>query len=398
VLFRADTFPSLTTPNSPLTAKIRVGFCLDSFEIGGTELNAVRTAERLDRTRFELTALCLRDTGPLRQRVVAAGIPIERFPIRSLHGWSTAREGLRLIRWARRSADILHAHDIFSNIFLGVWGRLAARPAVLLSKRWWQEETGLPVKLANRAAYKLADLVLVNSPAVARRLQETDHVRPGRIRVVPNFLDDEAFCPLPDAVAEPLRNSLQLTNDNIVVGSVANLHALKDHATLLRACAKLMPRWPALTVVIIGDGPQREALAALAGTLGISDKVRLAGRLAPTPGLHRLLDISTLTSLHEGFPNSIIEAMAAGRPVIATAVGGVVDAVRHGETGFLVPAGDAVALASAMESLLANPNLRKRMGAVGAARARAEFAADRVIPRLEATYEELAEVSRRRSS
>jgi len=167
------------------------------------------------------------------------------------------------------------------------------------------------------------------------------------------------------------------------------LHPVKDHATLLRAVRKLIQRWPQLHLVLVGDGESRADLEELTAELDISERVHFTGFRPNEPNLHHVFDVSVLTSLSEGFPNSLVEAMAAGRPVVATAVGGNVDAVRP-ETGILVPVGAPAELASAIERLLSEDSLRLRMGAAARDVAQREYHAASVIPRLEQLYLKLA--------
>jgi glycosyltransferase involved in cell wall biosynthesis len=175
-----------------------------------------------------------------------------------------------------------------------------------------------------------------------------------------------------------------------VVGIVARLSPIKDHRSLITAVALLAPEFPTLLLVLIGSGPNRSELEAFAAAEGVASIVRFAGMREPPPNLHSLFDVSVLCSLSEGFPNSVVEAMAAGRPVVGTAVGGVPDAVRNGENGTLVPVQDPPALAAALAPLLRDSELRRRMGAAGRQIAREEFSASTVLPRIATLYRALA--------
>jgi glycosyltransferase involved in cell wall biosynthesis len=371
--------------------RIRIVSCINNMHVGGTELNALRTAESLDRARFDLTVACLRPGGPLAERYAAAGIRVVEFPLRNLYGAGALREGRRFARFLREHrTDVLHCHDYYANIFGSVWGRVARTPAIIASRRWWYSLPARKLRVANRVAYMLADRVLANSPSVGAAVQRDEGVGADRVVVVPNFADESAFqAPSPAARAE-LRLSLGVPGDAFAVGIISRLVPVKDHASLLEAVAQLAPRWPRLHLVIVGDGECRADLESRARALGIADRVRFAGMRANTPNLHHLFDLSVLCSLSEGFPNSIVEAMAAGRPVVATAVGGSVDAVDEGETGFLVPPAEPDHLAVAIEAMMANPALRAQMGAAGRRRADAEYRVERVMPVLEHLYETLA--------
>lgn len=364
----------------------RVVFALDTFEVGGTELNAIRTAERLDRDRFAVEFVCLAARGPLLARVRDAGFPVKEFAIGSLVSAAAVREGGRLWRWLRREGiDVFHAHDIYSNIWGVPIARAARVPLVIASRRWWLE-TNRPAHVwLNRWAYDLAHRVLANSPSVGR-LVEREGVPPGRVLVVPNFIEDHAFAPPGDAFIGRHRAELGIADGDEVVGIVANLHAIKDIATMVRAVARLAPGRPRLKLVLVGDGAERERLLALAASLGVASHVIFAGRRPAQPSMHWLFSVSVLCSRGEGFPNSVVEAMAAGRPVVATAVGGVPDAVVEGETGFLVEPGDDAALARQVALLLDDPPRARAMGEAGVRRAHALFGEREVMQILEAAY------------
>jgi glycosyltransferase involved in cell wall biosynthesis len=147
--------------------------------------------------------------------------------------------------------------------------------------------------------------------------------------------------------------------------------------------------------VLVGEGAERDALGKLAQSLGLQERVVFAGRRPHTPSLHWLFDISVLSSRGEGFPNSIVEAMAAGRPIVATRVGGVPDAVTDGVSGLLVAPGSPEELAGALARILEDGALGARLAAAARDSARQRFAAGAVIPRLEAAYGSLIERARR---
>lgn len=363
---------------------------MDSFALGGTELNAVRTAERLDRSRFELSVVCLRSEGPLKDRMQAAGVPIFPFPIPRLYGAAALLQGWRLLRFLRQSrTDIFHAHDIYSNIFGVPWAR-AAGVRVIASRRWWMEANRRSQIIANRHTLRLAHRVLGNSPGIGALLGSREGVAADRIVIVPNFLDEAAFDPPSAEARSDLLAELGISHDRRIIGMVANLLPVKDHDSLLRAVALLRPRWPDLALILVGEGVCRDPLTRLARELKVDDLVRFAGRRPHHPNLHHLFDISILSSRSEGLSNSILEAMAAGNPVIATDVGATSDAVSDGETGILVPSGEPEQLAAALERLLADPRLAGRMGTAGRERARSRFSADAAISALERVYLELA--------
>jgi glycosyltransferase involved in cell wall biosynthesis len=377
-------------PERPL----RVAFCVDNLNLGGTELNAVRLAERLDRSRFELRVVAMRGGGPLAERYRRADIPVDVFSPGSLVSLRRVREGLRLTRYLRRhGVDIFHAHDLYSNLFGCPWARVAGTK-VIASRRWQGipvDAQGRPRRLVSRIPYRIAHIALANSPGVADMLERIDRVPRRRIAVVPNFVDEDAFEPLTPESRHALRRELGLSDAEVTIGIVANLRPVKDHATLLRAVKRVADRWPHIRLVLVGDGTSRGELQHLSDALGIQHLVVFAGLQPNQPNLNHLFDISVLCSKREGLPNSVLEAMAAGKPVVATNVGAVADAVVDGVTGLLVRSGDPEQLAAALETLLADPARARQMGETARQRAQERFSASAALGALEALYEGLVQ-------
>lgn len=376
--------------------RIRVVFCLDNFGVGGTELNAVRLAEHLDRSRFRLSVAALRGSGPLLERYAKAGVPVHVFPLRSLYGPSAVREGMRFVRFlARERADVVHSHDVYNNLFATLWARVGRVPGVIASRRWWHTLNRPTHRIASAVGYRLAHRVVANCDSVAQSLIQDEHVPASRVVVVPNFLDAGAFEPLSAATREQMLASFGVPRDALVVGVVARLNPIKDHASLIRAIATLAPRWPRLHLIVVGRGAARDDLVRLVSELGVAERIHFVGLQPHNPNLHALFNLSVLPSRSEGFPNSVLEAMAAATPVVATAVGGTRDAVISGETGLLVPPADTPALAAAIESLLGDPARRTAMGQAARERAKRLYQASSVLPVLEDLYESLALSGRR---
>jgi glycosyltransferase involved in cell wall biosynthesis len=374
----------------PPRAPIRVLFCVDNLGIGGTELNAVRTAEALDRARVHLTVALLGADGELRERYERLGIAIHRFPLGTLRGRRTLAEGRRFVKLLRAERiDVVHCHDMYSNVFGSVAGRLAGVPGVIVSRRWSNTLPDPALRAANGIAYRVGHRVLANSDAVATSLKADDGVASRRIAVIPNFVEEAAF-ERPDADARhAARAALGIEPGDIVIGIVARLAPVKDHATLLRAVATLIPRFPGLRLVLIGDGPERARLEQLAGELGIERRVTFAGTRPHRPNPHHLFEVSVLSSISEGFPNSVVEAMAAERPIVATRVGGTPDAIADGITGILVPPQDPAALGAGLARMLEEPERAREMGIAAGEAARTSYSRSAVLARLLSLYEEL---------
>jgi glycosyltransferase involved in cell wall biosynthesis len=232
----------------------------------------------------------------------------------------------------------------------------------------------------------LAHRVLANSSGVAALLAR-EGVPRKKIVEISNFLAQNAFEDAGAAARLAQRRAWGLPDGAFAVGIVARLSPVKNHEMLLHAMSRLDARFH---LVAIGDGPSRASLEDLSRRLGIDSRVHFTGEMSSPHNLHQYLDVSVLCSVSEGFPNSVIEAMAAGRSVVATPVGGVVDAVTHDVTGLLVPVDDPAPLADALRRLEADSPLRARLGAAAREVARAKFRQEIVIEKLSTLYEVLA--------
>jgi glycosyltransferase involved in cell wall biosynthesis len=369
--------------------RVSVAFCIDSFEIGGTELNAVRTMEALDHSRFELSVVHLQDKGPLRLRYEKLGLRMIHLPISNLYSIGTAKQGLRLAKILRNwQIDVLHAHDIYTNIFAVPWARLLTGCSVIASRRWWRKAPRPGLAKLNRWNYLFAHRVLANSSSVKGLLASYEGVAPDKIVEIPNFLAGSAFELVDKALRIAQRRAWGVPDDAFVIGTVARLAPVKNHALLLTAAAQLDLRFH---LVFVGDGPLRDELEGFSRQLGIKSRVHFAGEVVSRINLNQFFDVSVLCSLSEGSPNSLIEAFAAGIPVVATPVGGVTDVVKESVTGFLVPPDGPTQLADALRRLEADRKLRARLGESGREMVKKKHNQGIVIEKLSSLYETLAE-------
>ena len=370
-----------------LSRAIRVGYCIDSLDIGGTELNAVRTAEALDRQRFQVTVFHLQRSGPLLERYQALGVELVHVPIARLYSLRTALQGLRFLRLLRRKRiQIVHTHDLYTNIFAAPWARLAGC-RIIASRRWLDATPRAGLVPLNRWSYRCAHRIVTNSTLAARRLVDKERVPAERIVELPNFLEERAFRHVTAEARDARRRSWGIPQDAFVVGAVARLAPVKNHAMLLRALARLADD---VHLVLVGDGPSRATLEDLARSLQVAWRVHFTGRLVETTNLHQFFDVSVLCSRNEGFPNVVIEALAAGCPVVATPVGGVPEVIVDRRSGLLVPVDEPDALAARLEELRQDMELRRRLAEEGIACVRTKYHESTVIAQLETLYRDLA--------
>lgn len=340
---------------------MRIGFIIDTFDVGGSELNAIKVGEALTELGHALTVFHFQKDGPLRERYVSRGIELQRVPISGLVSRSafSAARSIQSTATAR-GITVLHSHCVYSNVVGAIARRLTLHARPLLASRRWNNYAERPgLHRLNALAQSAADAVLVNSPGLARVVERESPF--AKTFYVPNLLPDSFFARLTHEERRAARSALGLPADGLVVGCVARLSPVKDHRTLLDAWKMVLQQLPDATLAVVGDGNQLEALEIRARELGISERVIFTGEILPPNIPHRLFDVFALSSLDEGFPNSLLEAMACGVPIVSTRVGGVPDLVEHGVNGLLVDARDASSLAGAIRELLTNPTTASKL-------------------------------------
>jgi glycosyltransferase involved in cell wall biosynthesis len=379
--------------------KIRVLVLIDRPSLaGGGERLAVQTAIRLDPGRFETTLCATRwdpteatsdVVAPALADLRAAGVEflgLKRRSTFSLASWARLASELR-----RHRIDVLHAHKFGSNVWGTLVGRLARVPVVIAHEHTWSY-VGRPLRrlLDRHLIARGTDAFLAVSAEDMRRMIEIEGISARDVLMVPNGIP-----PLPSARRD-VRRELGIPADAPVIGTVTRLYRQKAPEVVVLAAARLAAGFPGLQVLIVGAGPEESRVRALIDAQGLSDTVRLLGLRDDVPEVLAALDVAVSTSDWEGSPLSVIEYMAAGLPVVATAVGGVPDLITDGVHGLLVPRGDSAALAAAVERLLRNPEDAHAMGRRGRDRQRREFDLDSMVRRLERLYEDLHASARTR--
>ena len=304
----------------------------------------------------------------------------------------------RLIR--RFRPDVVHTHTAKA----GALGRSAARrvktPAIVhtfhghVLEGYFASPANSAFLAVERRLAKRTDSLVAVSESTRNDLLGLGIGRPEQWRVMPLALDLDPLLGSETDRGEA-RGWLDLPEDAPVVGIVGRLVPIKNHGLFLQAAALVAAERPDTIFAIAGDGELRGLLEAEARQ-ALGDRVRFLGWVDDLPALYGAMDVAVLTSLAEGTPVAVIEAMAAGRPVVATDVGGVGAVVDDGENVFLVPSGDAEALAAAILRLLEDPTLRSEMGAKGRDAVVERFSADRMASELAELYTELLRASERR--
>lgn len=342
---------------------------------------------RLDPRLFTVHAACLFNRGHLRSRVEAAAVPISEFPIPSLKSARALQQMRRFGRWCRACRiHVVQACDFYANVFAlpvaalaGVPVRLGSRRDVLLPERSAGQQR------VQRLAYQFAHRVVANSSAASERLIE-EGVPDWKVARIANGLDLARYTAAGGDSSAPQPTS----REPRVITTVANLRPGKGHDVLLKAATRVVGRVPDVRFRIVGDGAHRRELERQAAALGIAANVEFLGHRDDVPKLLRESDVFAFPSYMEASPNAVIEAMAAGLPVVATRVGGVPEIVEHERNGLLVAAGDERALAAGLLRVIERPDLASRLAAA-ARQAVARFSFDRMVGAFQQLYfDELA--------
>ena len=318
---------------------------------------------------FDVTVAAHGD-GPLREAAASAGVRFVALSHvrRAINPWRDLAGLLELVRLMRRERpDILHASSSKAGVLGRVAATLARVPIRVFTVHGWAFAANAG---AVSRAYRWADRLTRPLTTVTICVSETERAAGLAARTC----DEDKTVVIPNAVdvrVAPRANPVRPTPRILAVG---RLKAPKDFLTLIRSLRAVRAPFEAM---IVGDGPDRVQLEDEIRARGLSEQVRLAGERSDVPELLAASDVFVLPSRSEGMPVSVLEAMAAGLPVVASRVGGLAEQVVDGETGLLVQPGDPAELAAALERVLTDPSMRLRLGATGRARAEQAFDVDR---------------------
>jgi glycosyltransferase involved in cell wall biosynthesis len=366
---------------------MRILLLSTSMGMGGADKLLLSAAQEMQRRDHEVLIVSLTPLGPMGLEAQSVGVPTESLDMR--RGWPDPRGLLGLARRVRSwKPDVLHSHMVHANLLARVLRVFV--PVPVLVSTIHNIYDGGPLRMAAyRATNRLADLVTIVSQAAADRFVREGIVPRVMLRVIPNGLDTERFGVISAEARESLRQSMGLEHKFVWI-AVGRFELSKDYPNMLHAFARVRQRAPDSVLLLVGRGTYREEIESLARTLGLADAVRLLGVRNDVSELMSAADAYLMSSAWEGMPIVLLEAATAGLPIVATAVGGNHEVVRHEESGFLVPSRDAEALAQAMERLTGLlPADRRRMGERGREHVRDHYGLSRMVDRWEAVYLEL---------
>jgi glycosyltransferase involved in cell wall biosynthesis len=372
--------------------RVRVTKVVPTLQCGGTEKQFLALTASLDARRFDMECACLRQLGPFVSELADRRIPLREFPIRSFRGGASLPQQFRFATHLfRRRAHIVHAYNFYGNVFAVPAARLAGVPVVIASIRDRGPYLTKAQLRLQREVCRLADHILVNADAIKEWLAQ-DGYDASKISVIRNGVDVERFAAPPRG--EALRAELGLPLDAPIVAVVSRLNPLKGLEHFLDAAATVAKRFARARFLIVGepsidDPGYLDALKAHARRVGVADKVIFTGLRHDVPNVLAGVTVSVMPSLNEGLSNSLLEAMAAGVPVVATRVGGTPEAIAGGVVGLLVPPGDSHALAESISRLLEDPHLAETMGRAARRSIEERFSLDRMVTATERVYVDL---------
>ncbi|MBA3356866.1 MAG: glycosyltransferase [Pyrinomonadaceae bacterium] len=385
-----------------MSSKLNILQLVGSFNQGGTERQAVQLTRLLHATgRHKVFVACLDPAGPLRRELEELNLKeIPEFPLTSFYDLNTLAQWRRFGRFCRHhQIDLIHVHDFYTNIF-GVFGALLGHVPIRIASRRETDPFRSPAqRFVEHGAYNLAQAIVANSEAVKEQLI-SEGISRNKIVTVYNGMDTTRVKPLPEANRNETLIALGLPTDSGIrfVTMVANMRQpksgpepYKDQPTFLRAAKRVLATIPNAAFVVAGEGELMPSFIALASSLGIAERTFFIGRCAQMSELLAISDVCVLSSKSsEGFSNSIIEYMAAARPVVATDVGGAREQIVNGRTGFVVQPGDDLLLAEHVVELLKDRERARGMGQLGLARVREMFSLEIQLRKTEELYEVLA--------
>lgn len=369
--------------------RLQILHVVDTLSMGGAEQLILTLAQHIDRRRFELHICALGEMlgNPLREAFQSSGVPLTVLGARSFYDPRTLPRVARYIR--RHDIDVVHTHLTHADIVGRFAARLAGRPVVssLHNQPSNYNRERIDLRLLERLSAKYVASRLVAVSGRIRELFVADwRLPPERIEAIPNAVPMQELLAVPQGRSEVHGGP----EPGPVITNIGRLARQKGQADLLAAARLVVDRFPNAQFWIAGQGNLETPLRERAQALGISANVHLLGLRRDIPALLGRSDIFALSSLWEGMPLTVVEAMAAARPMVLTDVGANSELVEHGTHGLIVPPGKPAEMAAALIALLDDPELRRRLGAAARERARQNYSVERYVAQHEQLYTRLA--------
>jgi glycosyltransferase involved in cell wall biosynthesis len=360
---------------------VPIAFVLNSCHAGGTERQMIELLRRLNPARWLVHVACVHADGEWLPRVLEAAATVTEFRFSSFRHRDAMRQAMAFMRWCRaHDIAVVHTTNLCTNVFALPAAAYAGVPVRIANRREINPDKTRSQIMMQRAAYQFAHKVVANSRAAADRLR-LERVPAGRVATVSNGIDSCAFAATRSR--RPLRK----------IAVVANLRKEKGHDVLIDAAPEILRHFPDASVDIIGAGPELEALQSRARAQGVSSAFTFTGYEPDVARRLKEADLFVLPSRSEAFPNAILEAMSASLPIVASAVGGIVELIADGRTGLLVSPEDPHALAQGVCRLMSDRGLGARLGRTACQDVQGRYSFERMTSAFEDIY--ITELNRR---
>ena len=373
-----------------LESAIKVIFVITGSGVGGAEKMLYHTIKGLKPERYTAKLCSLKKKGVFASRLEADGLEVYSLNMSdeaTLAGWFDSLRALvqLAIYFLRERPAVVHSFLFRANIIARIAGYLTGVPVIISSVRVMGGEKQYH-HFIDRVTAFMADHFVAVSNGVKEHILHTSHVAEDKVSTIYNGVVVECSSTF-DKTA--FMSSVGLKNDERILLTAGRLHRQKGYDHLIRAMPMVQSAFPGVKLLILGEGEEENNLKKLADSLELTEKVIFTGLRSDVDSLLHCIEIFVLPSRWEGLPNVLLEAMAAGKPVVATAVGGIPELVVQGVTGVLVPPQDTLALADAIKGLLSDEKRALAMGSAGRQRVQQCFSMDAMISKTEALYQEL---------
>jgi glycosyltransferase involved in cell wall biosynthesis len=377
------------------------------FEIGGVQEHLLELVSCLDPKQYHVLYIRRKANYATAKLASLDNVVVEIVPFNRVLNPFAVFAVVKLLN--RHRANVVHSHTPAGGI-LGRIAALALRDVatvhtvhglalqdILTNREYLENKPLYRLKtklklLLERALDRRTDELIALSAADASRLISGKHTNASRIAVIPNGISDRRRSDQRNA--EDIRAALEIPAATRIVLSIGNLTSQKGHAFLIDAMASMQASSVACTLLLVGEGPDRDALERRATSLGLLECVRFLGRRNDVGALLKVADIFVLSSLWEGLPISLLEAMFANSPIVATSVGGIPEVIRHGQDGLLVEPADSQALSHAIRRLLLDSDLAHRLAASASNRARTLYSSSRMASETQDVYQKAVRIAK----
>ncbi len=385
-----NTLPTTETRAfSDAQPRVRVMHLINSFELGGTERQAVELLKRLDASRFDVSLGAIQRKGGLYDEIAERYPNLHLFPLDSLYNRNAFAQARALREHLlRERIDILHAHDFYAG-WLGAFATRFTPTKFIVAQRHLRLSDRRIHDLGRRLMNRLADRVIVNAEMIREYVLTEGLAKSSKLAVIRNGIDWGHLVNERDTMRRELLDELNLPDNVLLIGKIANLRAVKGHEYLIDAAEHVIDEFPNAHFVFIGEGELRYELEEQAKELRIAHRIHFLGNRPQAARYNAGLDLAVLASLHEGMPNAVLEAMSAGTAVVATAVGGVREIINDGVTGYAALPANPANLAARIAQALINDDERLRLATNGRAFVLAHFGMDKMVSQTETLYSEI---------